>query len=140
VNFPRANQLLLQWLVWGELILNTEEFRYCIDADLGRYSARVENPAPLDYVSPKFPSLYWPVRAEPGEPQYLYYTDDIMLFTLYWTLILYAVFHLSAAGYAIIMQVGKGKSVWKYAWAIIGVYVIVAGAEAVMAGCFVGLM
>ena len=63
-----------------------------------------------------------------------------MLYTLYWTLIVYAVFHVGAAAYGIIMQIGKGKSVWKYAWAILGVYMVVAGAQAVMAGCFVGLM
>jgi len=63
-----------------------------------------------------------------------------MLYTLYWTLIVYAVFHVCAAAYGIIMQIGKGKSVWKYAWAILGVYMVVAGAQAVMAGCFVGLM
>ncbi|KAH8591795.1 hypothetical protein B0O99DRAFT_690342 [Bisporella sp. PMI_857] len=105
-----------------------------------RLNTRVENPAPLDYVSPGFPSLYWPLHAKPGEPIYLYNTSDVMRFTLYWTLIIYAIFHLSAAGYAILMQVGKGKSVWKYAWAIVGVYAVVAGAEAVMAGCFVGLI
>lgn len=63
-----------------------------------------------------------------------------MRFTLYWTLIVYAIFHVSAAGYAILIKIGKGKSVWKYAWAILGVYMIIAGIQAVMAGCFVGLM
>ena len=53
---------------------------------------------------------------------------------------MYAIFHVGAAGYAILMQIGKGKSVWKYAWAILAVYMVVAGAQAVMAGCFVGLM
>ncbi|KAG9240129.1 hypothetical protein BJ878DRAFT_317351 [Calycina marina] len=103
-------------------------------------NARVENLAPVDYDTPGFPSLYWPYGAKTGESNYLYYTDDIMRYTLYWTLIIYAIFHVSAAGYAVLMQIGKGKSVWKYAWAILGAYMIIAGVQAVMAGCFVGLI
>jgi hypothetical protein len=55
-------------------------------------------------------------------------------------LIVYAVFHLVAAAYAVCMQFGKGKSAWKYVWIIPLVYFAVAGLEALLAGSFVGLM
>jgi len=50
------------------------------------------------------------------------------------------VFHLAVAGYAVLMQLGKGKKAWQYAWAIPLIYSLLAGIEALMAGSFVGLM
>jgi hypothetical protein len=94
----------------------------------------------VDYVTPPFPSLYWPYRAAPGVAKYLYYSYDIWRYTLLWTLIVFAVFHLVAASFAICMQLGKGKSAWKYVWIIPIVYASVAGIEALLAGSFVGLM
>jgi hypothetical protein len=55
-------------------------------------------------------------------------------------LIIYAVFHLVAAAFAVCMQLGKGKSAWKYVWIIPLVYALVAGIEALLAGSIVGLM
>lgn len=103
-------------------------------------SARLQNPAPLDYVTPPFPSLYWPVHVKPGVANYLYYTTDVWRFTLLWTLILFAVTHLLVAAYAVAMQIGRGKSAWQYVWVIPLIYALIAGIEALMAGSFVGLM
>lgn len=61
-------------------------------------------------------------------------------FTLYWTLILYGLFHLGAVGVAVLMQVGKQRSHWKYLWLVPLVYALIAGAEALIAGTIVGLM
>jgi hypothetical protein len=61
-------------------------------------------------------------------------------FTLLWTLIIYALFHLGAAGVALSMQVGKKRSNWKFLWMVPVVYLIVAGLEALFAGSIVGLM
>lgn len=101
---------------------------------------RISNPAPLDYAAPPFPSLYWPYKAKPGVANYLYYSRDIWRFTLLWTLIIFAVFHLTAAAFAICMQLGKGKAAWRYVWLIPIIYALVAGIEALLAGSFVGLM
>lgn len=62
-------------------------------------------------------------------------------FTLFWTLILYGLFHLSAVGVAVLMQ-GGGKrfSSWKYLWLVPLVYALIAGFEALIAGTLVGLM
>ena len=103
-------------------------------------SARIQNPAPLDYATPPFPSLYWPYKAKPGVANYLYYADDIWRHTILWTLILYAVFHLTVAAFAVLMQLGKGKRAWQYVWIIPLVYTLIAGVEALLAGSIVGLM
>ncbi|KAB8289874.1 hypothetical protein EYC80_010505 [Monilinia laxa] len=105
-------------------------------------NTRIENPAPLDYSTPPFPSLYWPLYAKPGVPNYLYYAHDIWRFTLLWTLIVFGVTHMAVVIYAIIMQLGKGKSAWQYVWIIIMpiLYGLIAGIEALLAGSFVGLI
>lgn len=70
----------------------------------------------------------------------LYELDDMWKFTLYWTLILYGLFHLGAVGVAVLMQVGKRRSHWKYLWLVPLVYALIAGAEALIAGSVAGLM
>lgn len=99
-----------------------------------------QNPAPLDYVTPPFPSLYRPWSTQAGVANYLYSTHDIWRYTLLWTLTIYGVFHLVVAAFAIAMQVGKGKSAWKYVWIIPIVYVLISAVEALLAGSFVGLI
>lgn len=101
---------------------------------------RISDPAPLDYVAPPFPSLYWPLDARPGVASYLYYVKDIWRFTLLWTLIFYAAFHIAAAALAVFMQAGKGRSVFKWVWSIPIAYAAIAGIEALLAGSIVGLM
>ena len=103
-------------------------------------SVRLHDPAPFDYATPPFPSLYWPLRAKPGVANYLYYAGDIWRYTLLWTLIVFAVFHLGVAGFAVLMQFGKGKHAWQYVWIIPLFYALVAGVEVLLAGSIVGLM
>ncbi|CAG8955011.1 hypothetical protein HYFRA_00007022 [Hymenoscyphus fraxineus] len=103
-------------------------------------NARLENPAPLDYTTPSFPSLYWPYKAEPGEAQYLYFAYDIWRYTLLWTVLLFAFFHLIVAAWAVIMQIGKTKHAWKYVWIIPLFYGLLSGIEAVLAGSITGLI
>lgn len=104
------------------------------------HSVRISNPAPLDYVTPSFPSLYWPYNAKPGVANYLYYAHDIWRFTLLWTLIAFATIHFAVAAFAMLMQLGKGRSAWKHVWIIPLIYAFVAGIEALIAGSFLGLM
>ena len=91
----------------------------------------------MGYTQPPFPSLFWPPQRR---TVVLYELDDIWKFTLYWTLILYGIFHLGAVGVAVIMQVGKRRSHWKYLWLVPLIYFLIAGFEAVIAGTVVGLM
>ncbi|KAL7626599.1 hypothetical protein AAE478_003371 [Parahypoxylon ruwenzoriense] len=95
------------------------------------------NYPPDGYHSPPFPSLCWP----PQNPYCALYTvRDSWRYTLLWTLILYALFHLGAAGIALSMQIGKPRSVWKYLLAVPIIYALVAGAEALFTGSIVGLV
>ncbi|KAK1751771.1 protein-S-isoprenylcysteine O-methyltransferase [Echria macrotheca] len=93
--------------------------------------------APPGYTTPPFPSLHIP----PQDPQWSLYTvTDIWRFILLWTLILYGLFHLGAAGIALLMQVGKKRRNWRYLWLVPLAYIFVAGVEALMAGSVVGLI
>lgn len=55
-------------------------------------------------------------------------------------MILYGLFHLGAAGIAVLMQVGKRRPNWKYLWLVPLAYVFVAGFEALVAGSVVGVV
>ncbi|KAK0623042.1 hypothetical protein B0T14DRAFT_564445 [Immersiella caudata] len=93
--------------------------------------------APPGYTTPPFPSLHMP----PQDPKWsLYAVSDIWRFTLLWTLIFFGLFHLGAAGIALLMQAGKRRSNWKYLWLVPLVYALIAGIEAVIAGSVVGVI
>ncbi len=94
---------------------------------------------PENYTTPPFPSLYWPPQSTPQDRS-LYRLSDIWRFTLLWTLLIYAIFHLGAAGIAIVMQLARDRSKWKYLFTIPVAYSILAGVEALFAGSVVGLM
>ncbi|CCX05087.1 Similar to Uncharacterized protein YPR153W; acc. no. Q06537 [Pyronema omphalodes CBS 100304] len=93
----------------------------------------LSNP-PLGYTAPPFPSLYWPIKPLPGTSVYLYETDDIWRFTLYWSLILFAGFHLASGIYAFCMMPSK------MSLGIPIVFAIVGGMQATMAGSLVGVI
>lgn len=105
-------------------------------------SIRISNPAPLDYVTPEFPSLYWPFEVKPGAANYLYFTYDIWRFTLFWTLIIYAGLHAATLTFALLVRIkfGNTKSTfqWKIAFLVSAGYALVAGLEALLAGTGIG--
>ncbi|TVY30707.1 Uncharacterized protein LHYA1_G000338 [Lachnellula hyalina] len=103
-------------------------------------NVRLHDSTPFDYSTPAFPSLYWPLNVKPGVANYLYYASDIWRYTLLWTLIIYAVFHGAVAGFAVLMQLGKGKHAWQHVWIIPLLYALIAGIEALLAGSIVGGM
>lgn len=103
-------------------------------------SAFIESHVPPDYQSPSFPALYWPPQNHIPEGS-LYYVYDIWRFTLIWTLIIYAIFHVGAAAVALVIQLGRGPSrSWRYLWTIPISYLVTAAVEAVVAGSLVGLL
>ncbi|KAK4123966.1 hypothetical protein N657DRAFT_645579 [Parathielavia appendiculata] len=97
----------------------------------------VRRDTPAEYTVPPFPSLFWPPQ---DSTIILYELDEMWKFTLFWTLILYGLFHLGAVGVAVLMQGGKRMSSWKYLWLVPVVYALIAGAEALIAGTLVGLI
>ncbi|KAG7290429.1 hypothetical protein NEMBOFW57_000430 [Staphylotrichum longicolle] len=97
----------------------------------------VRRDTPAEYTVPPFPSLFWPPQAS---TIILYELDEMWKFTLFWTLILYGLFHLGAVGIAVLMQGGKRMSSWKYLWLVPLIYALIAGFEALIAGTCVGLI
>ena len=89
---------------------------------------------PPGYTTPPFPSLYWPVTPRENEASFLYHLGDIWRFTLLWTLVLYAAFHLVSGFYAYSMVPGK------LSLGIPLVFAVMGGIEATMAGSIGGLM
>lgn len=123
---------------------------------------------PLSYSTPDWPALYYPVRAEPGEAQYLYYVSDIYRFVLYWTLLCVGGAHTLVATWAVLMQlhsatlrksylstpVGRkltpknrkllgenpiGETL-SWVWVVPLIYIVLGGLEAVFAGSIVGVI
>ncbi|KAH6897216.1 hypothetical protein B0T10DRAFT_557050 [Thelonectria olida] len=99
------------------------------------------NNPPESYQTPRFPSLNVDTLYDTtSDKRYtLFYVLDVWRFTLIWTLLLYAVFHMGAVLTAWFTH-GSKKSSWKYLWAVPVVYLVMAGVEAVMAGSVVGLL
>ena len=123
---------------------------------------------PLSYTTPDFPSLYWPIRASPGEPKYLYYAGDMWRYTLYWTLITVGVAHLLVAFWAVLMQYSSAfqkrrflrspaaarltpknrkllggnpiAETSRWVWLVPVIYIVLGGLEALLAGSLVGLV
>lgn len=94
---------------------------------------------PATYKTPSFPSLNVKTVYDttPDRRFTLYYIEDVWRFTVTWTLITYALFHLAAVFIAMFAH-GWRISSWKYLWAIPVVYLVIAGVEAILAGSVVG--
>ena len=95
---------------------------------------RISNTAPLGYVTPSFPSLYWPFPVKGDQAKYLYHAADIWKFTVIWTLIFYEGVHLATSGYAVAIQWRN----WKIIWLAPVVFLIIGGIEAMIAGSVIG--
>lgn len=100
-----------------------------------------QNDPPASYKTPTFPSLNVQTLLDTTDDKRftLYYVLDVWRFTLIWTLILYAVFHMGAVMVAMSTH-GWKKSSWKYLWAVPVVYLVMAGLEGIFAGSVVGLV
>lgn len=87
-------------------------------------------------MTPEFPSLYWPIEtpSHPVHPEYLYRIRDIWRFTLLWTLIVYAAFHITSGFYGFVMHRRKAALAFPLLFAVVG------GIEATFAGSVVGLL
>lgn len=87
-------------------------------------------------ITPPFPGLYHFMRPDPTEAQHLIYIEDIVKFTVIWTLILYCGAHTVAALCAVAMQWRN----WKLLWCLPVLYFVVALLEAGLAGSVVGIV
>ena len=102
---------------------------------------RRPDPRPPGYNTPEFPSLnvHTLYDRTPQRLYTLFYIQDVWRFTLIWTLIVYALFHLGAVLIAVFTH-GYKKSSWRYWWAVPVVYLVMAGFEALLAGSIIGLV
>ncbi|KAG5992420.1 hypothetical protein E4U43_003794 [Claviceps pusilla] len=96
---------------------------------------------PPNYETPLFPSLNVKTLLDrtPNRVYTLYYISDVWKFTVLWTLITYAFFHLTAVLIALFNH-GLKKSSWRFLWAVPITYLFIAGIEAIIAGSVVGLI
>lgn len=99
------------------------------------------NQVPPNYQTPPFPSLNVRNLTDQTENKIytLYYIGDAWRFTVIWTLIVYALFHLGAVMIALFTHGARKKS-WKLLWVTPIVYLTVAGLEAILSGSVVGLV
>lgn len=89
---------------------------------------------PLAYEPPPFPSLYWPFPVSGTQTVYLYDAYSMWRYTLFWTLICGVAVHMTAAGYAVVVQYKN----WKIIWVVPIIYLLIGGFEALIAGNVVG--
>ncbi|KAM3512927.1 hypothetical protein MY11210_003410 [Beauveria gryllotalpidicola] len=96
---------------------------------------------PPNYKTPPFPSLnVHTLSDETSNKIYtLYRIGDIWRFTVVWTVIVYALFHMGAVMVAFMTHGFKRRS-WKLLWLAPIVYLSVAGLAAVLSGSIVGLV
>jgi hypothetical protein len=59
---------------------------------------------PVRYTTPPFPSLYPLLPPKPTDARYLYYTRDIVRFTVLWTVLFYCGTHVVAGLCAVVVQ------------------------------------
>ncbi|KAF2819378.1 hypothetical protein CC86DRAFT_413075 [Ophiobolus disseminans] len=95
---------------------------------------RVDSAAPAGYSTPAFPSLYWPLPPGAATPYYLYNPNDILRFTIYWTLLLVGGIHLIVGLWACVIQWRN----WKLIWIAPALFAAVGGIEALVSGSIVG--
>ncbi|KAF1961711.1 hypothetical protein CC80DRAFT_488147 [Byssothecium circinans] len=95
---------------------------------------RARSSAPQGYVTPEFPSLYWPSPIRGSQHVYLYYPNDVWRFTILWTVIFFSVIHFAAAAWASVVQWRN----WRLIWITPVIYVGIGSIEGFIAGSAVG--
>ncbi|KAF2634798.1 hypothetical protein P280DRAFT_554324 [Massarina eburnea CBS 473.64] len=95
---------------------------------------RASSAAPAGYVTPEFPSLYWPLPLHGTQRFYLYNPNDIWRYTMLWSVMFFGAIHFTAAAWACVVQWRN----WKFIWITPVVYLVVGGLEGFIAGSVVG--
>lgn len=90
---------------------------------------------PIGYITPSFPSLYWPINNRRYDTAFLYFVTDIWKFTLYWTFIFNGAFYATAGGWASLNHWNRGKGLW-----IVAMYMLYAGVQAIIMGTIMGFL
>ncbi|CCF59406.1 hypothetical protein KAFR_0G03730 [Kazachstania africana CBS 2517] len=95
-----------------------------------------EQSVPIGYITPKFPSLYWPIGFDESfDNAFLYSVVDIWKFTLYWSLIFNGAFYVSAGAVACLTTKKKSRSLLIFA-----TYTVFGGLQGVIVGTVMGFL
>lgn len=89
----------------------------------------------VGYTPPKFPGLTLHFESNDATSEFLYYSSDIWKFTLFWTLIVFAVFYLAAGVIAAVGQRKLFNGIF-----IILVYFVWGIGQAFISGSIVGIL
>ena len=114
----------------------TSNVLQCIDDNSSLFANNLNSAIPRDYVTPSFPSLYWPFPINGVQASYLYRISDVWRFTTLWTLIVFGALYGPASIYAVLMNLRA----WKMIWIVPILFIVIGGVEAVMAGSIVGAL
>ncbi|CAR56731.1 May24p [Kluyveromyces lactis] len=90
---------------------------------------------PVGYQVPDFPSLYWPMNNGKFSVAYLYYLPDIWRFTIFWTMILFAIVYGTTGAIAWTTH----KKILFGFW-MIPLYIMIGMAQAFVSGTVVGIL
>lgn len=94
--------------------------------------------APVGYVVPPFPGLYWP-SSDSFSHSYLYHISDVWMFTAVWGIILTTGVYTLAA-LCILVTHWRNKTRRRRVVAIALVYVLWGGANGFFAGSIIGVV
>ncbi|CAG85558.2 DEHA2B13838p [Debaryomyces hansenii CBS767] len=107
---------------------------------------------PIGYTVPPFPSLYWPLGPTSSDFQssYLYYSFDIWKFTVFWSLILFGGFYLTAGLLAVFNQISNNyrhkisnpisKGTILGCIVLVSMYLLLGLAQGFICGAIIGLL
>lgn len=93
------------------------------------------NDIPVGYVTPSFPSLYWPINNSKVSLAVLYDVSVIWKFTLYWSLIFNGAFYGIAGLWASFSHRKKAGGIW-----IMFIYLLYGGTQGLIAGTISGFL
>lgn len=107
---------------------------------------------PIGYTTPAFPSIYWPLGPlrSKYEQLFLYYSSDIWMFTVFWSMIFFfvvyglagvgACFNIVFKGYRLRRITKAKRSFGRRSIMVAVLYVLSGAAQGFLTGAVVGLL
>ncbi|KAG0668284.1 hypothetical protein C6P45_004844 [Maudiozyma exigua] len=90
---------------------------------------------PVGYLTPKFPSLYWPISNKSYSLAFLYDIVDIWKFTLYWCLIFNGAFYGATGLIATLTHKNQPRCIM-----ILATYITYGGIQGFIVGTVMGFL
>ncbi|KAG5458634.1 MAG: hypothetical protein BJ554DRAFT_1105 [Olpidium bornovanus] len=93
---------------------------------------------PQGYVTPSWPSLYWPFQADAA--MYLYYPEDILVSTLIWTMVIFIIMYGTAGIWAFFMLRKSHALSYLVPWVFTGIGMFSGAVGGSVIGYVLGLV